>query len=121
MAVDNDGCSFRGTQGDMEHRPIFGGVDFVAPKHSVDVLPQPGFLGELKKSLNSLICDAVFRIIQVNTDRFGCHSRATLWIISEQAPQMQFANLFKMQLEVLPCRSLSERKICERFYYCVHI
>jgi hypothetical protein len=105
----------------MQHGPVFGPVNLVAPEHGVDPLPQPGFLRKLEEELDRLARDAILRVIEVNARRFGRQTLAALRVIREQISQMQPAGLFTMNFEVLPGGPLLETSIREWFYYCCHI
>src|SRR6202040_3911076 len=39
LAVDDDRCTARGAQGDMEDGTVFRHVELVSPEHGVDALP----------------------------------------------------------------------------------
>ena len=65
LAIDDDGCSFRCAQRNVQDRAVFRDVDFFAPKHGVDAFPQSGFIRELQEQLQSLIGNAVLRIIEI--------------------------------------------------------
>jgi hypothetical protein len=53
----------------MQDRSIFRDVNLLAPEHRIDPRPQTAFLRQLKKKLNRLFGDSVFRIIEINTSR----------------------------------------------------
>ena len=65
LSINYKRCTSRSAQGYMEHRSIFGDVDFVAPKHSVNPCSQAGFLRQLKQELERLISNAILRVIEV--------------------------------------------------------
>ncbi len=69
LAIDQDGFSFGGAQGDVEHGPLFGDVDLVAAEHGVDALPQAGFLGELQEKLARFVGDAVLGVVEKEAGR----------------------------------------------------
>ncbi len=69
LAINDDRCSSRRAQGDVQDRAIFCDVDFIAPKHGVDAFAQPGFLGKLQQKLEGFVRDAVLRVIQVEVSR----------------------------------------------------
>ncbi len=65
LAINNNGCSSRRAQGDVQDGAVFRDVDFLAPEHSVDPPAQSGFIRELQEQLQGLVSDAVLRVIQV--------------------------------------------------------
>ena len=50
FAVDQDRGAARRPQGDVEHGPAFGDVDFVAAKHGIDPLAQGRLVGQLARA-----------------------------------------------------------------------
>ena len=99
---------FRRAQGHVQHGAVFRDVDFVAPEHGVDPLPQAGFLRQLEEQLQGFVGDAVFRVIQVKARGLDGHPFAAFWVVREQFPQVQFANLLVMRGEGFPGRALGE-------------
>ena len=88
FAVHDDGCPSRCAQGHVQNGAVFREIDFIAPEHGVDPRAQAGFLGQLQEELESLIGDAILRIIQKKACRFGRHALAAFGIAREKIPQM---------------------------------
>jgi hypothetical protein len=53
-----------------------------------------GFLRELHEELYRLVSDAILRVIEIDSRRFGSQAPATLIVIREQTSQMQVRGLF---------------------------
>src|SRR5688572_9361813 len=47
LAVNNDGCSYRRAQRDVQYRAVFRNVDLIAAKHRIDTAAQSGFIRKL--------------------------------------------------------------------------
>ena len=80
LAVDDDGCAFRGAQGHVQDGPLLGDVDLLAPEHGIDPRSQAGFLGQLEEELQGLVGDAVLRVIEVDAHGLGGHALAALGV-----------------------------------------
>jgi hypothetical protein len=90
-AVDNNSLGLRRTQGSVKHGALFRDVDLLAAEHRGNTPAQAALLGKLQKQRDSLVGDAVFRVVEVNAGRFDRKALATPGIVSEELSQMQAA------------------------------
>src|SRR5438093_466021 len=81
--------ALRCTQRDVQDCAIFRHVDFLASKHRIDPGAQPGLFGEFDEQLESLVVDAIFRVIQVDAGGLRGHPLAACRIIGEQSSQVE--------------------------------
>ncbi len=49
LAINDDGCSSRRAQSDVQNCAVFSDVDFLAPKHRVNPPTQSGLICELQE------------------------------------------------------------------------
>ena len=64
LAIDEDRAGFRRAQRDMQDRSPFCDVDLFPTEHCVDPLSQIGFYCQLNEQFESLVCQAILRIIE---------------------------------------------------------
>ena len=64
-AVDDQRLALRHPQRDVEHGPVLGDVDPLAPEHRVDPLLEPRLLGEPQEQTDRLVGDPVLRVVEV--------------------------------------------------------
>ena len=86
----------------MQHGPVLGDVDLLAPEHGVDARAQAGLLGELEEERQRLVGDAVLRVVEVDARRLRGEALAALRVVGEEIPQMQVADLLVVALQILP-------------------
>ncbi len=91
----------------MEHGATLGDVDFFAPEHGVDPVPEAGFLGQLDQELERLVGGAVLRVIQDEAGGLGRQALAAPRVVAEELAEVQVADPLIMGLQRLPGRALS--------------
>ena len=64
LTIDHDRCAFRCAQRHVQHGAVFRNVDLVTPEHGVDPLTQSRLVCQLHEELQSLIRNAILRVIQ---------------------------------------------------------
>jgi hypothetical protein len=70
FAIVHDRSAARRAQGHVQHGTVFRDVDIIAPKHGLDAIAQPRFLGDLDKQADGFIGDAVLGIVEVEPRSF---------------------------------------------------
>src|SRR5271157_3086750 len=93
----------------MQDGAVLCDVDPFTPEHGVDPRSQAGFLCQLQEELESFVGDAILRVIEEDTRSLARHPLATLGIIGEQFPEMQFSDLLMVGFECLPGRAQVDR------------
>ena len=83
-AVDNDVLARRRTQANVQHRPVFGVVDFVAAEHRIDAFRHAARDRERQQQPNRFVGDAVLGIVEVQTGRLADEPFAAQRILGEQ-------------------------------------
>jgi hypothetical protein len=63
LAVELERLRPRGPQGDMEHGPVFRGVDPRAGEHQVDPLAKPAGSGELRQQRQRAVAEPLLGMI----------------------------------------------------------
>jgi hypothetical protein len=81
--IDPDVGLPRRAQGDVQHRPALGDVDFVAAEHRVDALAQPALLGQRDQQAQGLIGDPVLGEVEIQPFGLADHSRPAPGILGE--------------------------------------
>src|SRR5215472_1317 len=97
LAIDDNRCPSWRPQGNVQHSPVLGGSDFVAPEHRVDARAQTALFGQFNEQPYGFIGDAVFRIVEIHTGSLHRQLLTTLRIVSEQVAQMPIAHLLVMR------------------------
>ncbi len=90
----------------MENRAIFRHVDSFAAKHRVDPGAQPRLFGEFDEQPESLVVDAIFRVVEIDAGGLSGHPLAARRIVGKQAPQVQALHHRMVVLEAAPNRAL---------------
>ena len=108
LAVHDYRCTARGSQGHMQNGPVFRQVDLVSPEHGVDTFAQTGLLGEATQQRNGLFVDAIFRVIEIDANRFRRQALAACRVIGEERAEMQPSDRPEVVLERLPCLARDE-------------
>ena len=121
LAVDQDVSTSWRTQRHMQYGAMFRDVDLLTAKHRIDPGAQSGVLGKLDEQLDRLVVDAMFRVIEVDARHLRGHALATLWIIREQAAQVQVAHDLIMSLQSLPGRVSARRSRARGLRSCGHL
>src|SRR5262249_20697766 len=109
LAIDNNGGSSWRTQRNVQHSSVLGDVDLVAAKHRVDALAQTGLLRQFNEQPHCFFRDAVFRVIEIHTNRLRRQPLATLRIISEEIAQTPIVYLLVVRREAFPRGPFGER------------
>src|SRR5712691_3927287 len=112
LAINNDSCSSWRAQGHMQDSAVFRDVDFLAPEHGINTPPESGCIRELQEQLEGLVGDAILRVIEVDTYRFGRHTLAACGIIRKKLAQMELTDILMVSGEGLPCLTFSEGIYC---------
>ncbi len=99
LAVHEDRCTSRRTQGHMQYRPLLGHVDLFPAKHVVDARTQTRPPCQLDEEPYRLVGNAVLGIIEVNTDGLDSHPFPAPGVVCEKFPQMQPPNAFVVLFE----------------------
>ena len=68
----------------MQHGAVFSDIDFFAREHCVNVLAQPGLLGQFQEQTHGLAGNPVLRIIEVKTQGLQSELFTALWIVREE-------------------------------------
>src|SRR5208337_1248917 len=108
LAVHDDDCSLRGTQGYVQDGSFLRKVDLFSPEHGVNPGSQAGFLGQLQKQLEGFAGDAILGVIQVKAHSLGGHALAAAGIVPKEFPEMQLPNLLIVGFQGLPGRASGE-------------
>ncbi len=108
LAVQPDGCASRRPQGDVQHGPLLGDVDFVAAKHRVDAPAQVRLLCQLHQQLEGLLGDSVLRVVEVDAGCFDGQTLAPRRVRREEVPQVQARNLPVVSFQGSPGRALPQ-------------
>jgi hypothetical protein len=82
-AVHKHALALGGTQGGMQHRVLFGHVDFVAVEHGLNACVQAAFLRQGQQKLQAFVGDAVLGVIEINAGRLGSKPCTALRISGE--------------------------------------
>ena len=104
----DNGRALRRAQGHVQHGAVFREIDFLATEHRRNPPAHIGFLGQLEQQLESLVRDAILRIIQVEARRLGRQALTAFWVIGKQFPEMQTSNLLVVGGEGFPSRTLGK-------------
>ena len=104
FAIDDDGRRARGAEGHVQYSAIFGDIDSVTSKHRVDSRTQATLLGKSHQEFESLVGDAILRVIEEHTGCLDRQAFATFWIIAEELPQMDILDFLLVSLQVMPHR-----------------
>ena len=88
FAVQHNRFVFGRAEGHVQHGAMLGEVNFVSAKHGVDLRAQARLLGQLEEEAESLLRDAILRIVEEDTHGFGGHALAALGVFREQASEM---------------------------------
>jgi hypothetical protein len=107
-AVNHDRLILFGSQCDMQNCAFFGGIDLLAAKHRVDVLPQAGLRRKIEKQAHCFGGDAVLRIIKVETCGIESEALPPLRIFCKELPKVHILYLSVMLLEGFPGWLLKE-------------
>ena len=94
----------------MEHGPVLGGVDLVAPEHGLDVLFQVRLVGEVQEQMEGLVREAVLGIVQVEPRPFADHPLPAIRRPGEQLPQVQVLHFLVVRSQGLPGGTLGQRR-----------
>ena len=105
----------------MQRCSIFRNVDLLPAEHGVNPCLESGLLRQLDEKLNSLICDPIFRIIEIDSHVFGSHAFATCRITGEEIAEMQAPTSSVMVFENPPCQGSSPRTLVNCLYVGCHI
>ena len=90
----------------MQHRPVFGDVDFVAPEHRIDPASQACFFCQFQQQFQGLARNAIFRIVEKDARRLRRHTAAAIRIGFEELAQMLLAHLAGVRFQIFPCLAL---------------
>ena len=110
LAIHDDGCSSGRAKGYMQDRAVFRNVDFVAAEHGLDAPAESAVLRQPEEQFQGLPGYAIFRVIQVQADRFDRHALAAGGILRKKLAQMQLTDLLIVTCKALPCLALIERR-----------
>src|SRR4030095_8632283 len=108
LTIDDDRCPSRCAQRHVQHGAVFRNVDLVTPEHGVDPLTQSRLVCELHEELQSLVRNAILRVIQKQTHRVDGQALAACGIIRKKLPQMQLLDLLMVSDESIPHGTLSK-------------
>ena len=108
-AVDDQRASARHPQRDVEHGPVLGDVDPLAPEHRLSALGQPALGGERREQAESLVGDPVLRQVEVEARRLGDQPLAAARVVGEQVAQVASGELRVVALEAAPGVALAQR------------
>src|SRR5690606_20069307 len=89
-------------------RSLFAAVDHVAPEQAFNLRWQVAFLRQLQQQLQSVIGDAVFRVIEAEAGGTEMKALETLRIGGKPVAHVLMANALVMLLQLLPQRRLSQ-------------
>ena len=105
----------------MQDRAVFRNVDFVAAEHGLDAPAESAVLRQPEEQFQGLPGYAIFRVIQVQADRFDRHALAAGGILRKKLAQMQLTDLLIVTCKALPCLALIERRDLLRssFFTCM--
>ena len=105
-AVDADDFPAGGPQGDVEDRPLLGGVDFFAPEHRRDASGQPALLGQPDQQLQGLRGEALLGKVAVETGRLDGQAFGPPRVVGKELAQMQVPDCGEVFAKGLPGRQL---------------
>ena len=86
----------------MQNRAVLGDVDALAAEHGVHALAQPTFVRQPQEQTQRLAREAVFRVVEVQTDRLEGETIAALGVVGEQLSQMDVTQGGLMRLQCPP-------------------
>ena len=69
---------------------------------------RPDSSASCSEQLESLVGDAVLRVIQVEPHRFGGHTLAAFRVVGKKLAQMEVPNISVVSFKGFPCRTFSE-------------
>ena len=92
----------------MQHRPIFGDVDFLTSEHGVPMGFHARLLGELDQQRERLVIGTVFGVVEIESGSLHSHALAASWIGGKEFPQSRSGNLVAVGFEGFPRRQLGE-------------
>src|SRR5208283_4391011 len=69
LTVHNDGGLSRCSQGSMQNSSLLGDVDLLSAKHGFDSIPEARFLCQFDQQFQSLVRDAILRVVEINAQR----------------------------------------------------
>ncbi len=105
LAVDQHRALAAIAQRRVQHRPILGGVDFLATEHGVDATAQTTRVGERDQQTQRLGVDALPGEIEQQVELGGPRERhRALRVVREQIPQMPASHARRVRIERLPLR-----------------
>src|SRR5690606_25579148 len=112
---DHDRLRARRAQRHMQYGATLGGVDLLAAEHRFDLLWQIAGVGKITQAMHRVGGDALLRVVQIQSDRFGGQRLAAGRIGREELAQMGCSDLRKMLLERLPLRARGEAHLAHRW------
>jgi len=91
---------------------VFGGVDLLAGEHGLDVLLQPGLLGQLEEQLEGFVGDAIFRVVEEEAGGFSGEACAAGGVVFEELAELKGLDGLGVGGEGLPGWAGGERGYC---------
>ena len=88
----------------MQHRAVFGDVDFVAAEHGVDALLEATFASELQQQLQRFVGDAVLGVVEIEPGRLDGQPLAAGRIVGKELPQVDVFEFLIVLLRATPRR-----------------
>ena len=76
------------TQGHMQYRALFGGVDGVATEHGFGLVHHMRFIGQGQQLLQNISGDTLTRIVERDACTTGVQLLRTVWVF-QQLTQMR--------------------------------
>jgi len=110
LAVHHDGCVTRRAQSHVQHGAVFRDVESLTAEHSVDPRLQAGLLRQFQQESQGSGGDAVLRVIEIQSNRFGRQALAAFGIVGEERAEMQVSDLLIVAFQRLPCRARREKR-----------
>ena len=109
LAIHQNAGIFGRPQRHVQHRALFRDVDFVAPEHGVDPLPQSGLGCEFEEQFQGLVGDAVFRVIQVKAHSLQVIRSPRFGSCANKSRRCKLARLFEVCRQSAPGFALGQR------------
>jgi hypothetical protein len=86
----------------VEHGPVLGDINLLAPEHRVNAFLQAGLLRKLDEESHGVVCNPILRIVKEQAGGFNGHTSTAPRILGEEGSKMHLAGILIMGLEGFP-------------------